>query len=179
MAQGWAGRQSVQFQQPMKNHRRRRLPSEGISLVFSLPTSARTGGPLQPREFQNLRANSMTTNHRPQAAMTRQNNRPPNCSTAAFLPHRTTSTKTIRRAGPITEKELVMELRVQLKVCEGCGCLWLRAQSQQTVYCRECDQKLKDFPTPESRKRRGRPSRKPPARVFASVESLRAMGGAQ
>ena len=72
-----------------------------------------------------------------------------------------------------------MELRVQLKVCEGCGCLWLRAQNQETVYCRECHQKLKDFPTPESRKRRGRPSRKPPARVFASAESLPAMGGVQ
>ncbi len=70
-----------------------------------------------------------------------------------------------------------MELCVQLKVCEGCGCLWYRSQWQATVYCRVCEEKLKDFPTPESRKRRGRPSRKPPARIFASVESVRAMGG--
>jgi hypothetical protein len=79
-----------------------------------------------------------------------------------------------------------MDLCVQLKICEGCGCLWFRSQCQMTVYCRECDEKLKDFPSPESRKRRGRPSRKSPARVFASVEKFSArsaetcsMGGAQ
>ena len=70
-----------------------------------------------------------------------------------------------------------MDLCVQLKVCEGCGCLWFRSHCQETVYCRECNEKLKDFPSPESRKRRGRPSRKPPARVFASVGTVRAMGG--
>ena len=53
-----------------------------------------------------------------------------------------------------------MELRVQLKVCESCGCLWYRAQTQGSVYCISCEEKLKDFPTPESRKRRGRPDRK-------------------
>jgi hypothetical protein len=26
-----------------------------------------------------------------------------------------------------------MELRVHLKVCEGCGCLWYRAQNQESV----------------------------------------------
>jgi len=69
-----------------------------------------------------------------------------------------------------------MELRVHLKVCEGCGCLWYRAQNQGSVYCRECEIKLKEFPTPESRKRRGRPCRKPLTRVWAVTE---ATGGAQ
>ena len=69
-----------------------------------------------------------------------------------------------------------MELRVQLKVCEGCGCLWYRAQNQGSVYCRECEIKLNEFPTPESRKRRGRPCRKPLTRVWAVVE---ATGGTQ
>jgi uncharacterized Zn finger protein (UPF0148 family) len=68
-----------------------------------------------------------------------------------------------------------MELRVHLKICEGCGCLWYRAQTQGTVYCRECETKLKDFPTPESRKRRGRPSRKPLVQIWAVAE---AAGGA-
>jgi hypothetical protein len=68
-----------------------------------------------------------------------------------------------------------MELRVQLKVCEGCGCLWYRAQIHGGVYCRDCEVKLKDFPSPESRKRRGRPSRKPVLRVWAVAESA---GGA-
>jgi hypothetical protein len=68
-----------------------------------------------------------------------------------------------------------MELRVQLKICEGCGCLWYRAQAQCTVYCQRCEVKLRDFPSPESRKRRGRPARKPRIRVLTAVE---AMGGA-
>ena len=65
-----------------------------------------------------------------------------------------------------------METRVQLKICESCGCLWYRAQTQGSVYCKECDVKLKDFPTPESRKRRGRPSRKPLIRIWAAAESV-------
>jgi uncharacterized Zn finger protein (UPF0148 family) len=52
-----------------------------------------------------------------------------------------------------------MELRVQLKICEGCGSLFYRAQTEGTIYCRGCEEKLKEFPSPESRKRRGRRSR--------------------
>jgi uncharacterized Zn finger protein (UPF0148 family) len=52
-----------------------------------------------------------------------------------------------------------MEMRVQLKICEGCGSLFYRAQTEGTIYCRGCEEKLKDFPSPESRKRRGRRSR--------------------
>jgi hypothetical protein len=69
-----------------------------------------------------------------------------------------------------------MELCVQLKVCEGCGCLWYRAQDIGGVYCRQCETKLQDFPSPESRKRRGRPSRKPLTNVWALIG---ATGGAQ
>jgi hypothetical protein len=60
-----------------------------------------------------------------------------------------------------------MELRVHLKVCEGCGCLWYRAQQQVSVYCQECVDRFREFPTPESRKRRGRPPRIKLARVWA------------
>jgi len=69
-----------------------------------------------------------------------------------------------------------MEVRVQLKVCEGCGCLWYRPQTLESVYCRTCESRLRTFPTPESRKRRGRPARKQLAKVWAVAE---AMGGAQ
>ena len=69
-----------------------------------------------------------------------------------------------------------MEVRVQLKVCEGCGCLWFRAQALGSVYCKECETKLKNFPSPESRKRRGRPVRKQLTRVWAVAA---APGGAQ
>jgi uncharacterized Zn finger protein (UPF0148 family) len=68
-----------------------------------------------------------------------------------------------------------MELRVQLKICEGCGCLWYRAQSHGSVYCRECETKLREFPLPASRKRRGRPSRKLLARVWAVAETTGGM----
>lgn len=46
-----------------------------------------------------------------------------------------------------------MEVAVQLKICEGCGCLWFRPQSLGRVYCHRCDTKLKDFPKATSRKR--------------------------
>ena len=69
-----------------------------------------------------------------------------------------------------------MEVRVQLKICEGCGCLWYRAQTHGSVYCRECELKLRDFPLPESRKLRGRPTTRRLARVWAVAE---ATGGAQ
>jgi hypothetical protein len=70
-----------------------------------------------------------------------------------------------------------MELRVHLKICEGCGCLWYRAQTLVSVYCKECETKLNDFPTPESRKRRGRPGRK---QQLTSVWAVaQATGGAR
>lgn len=67
-----------------------------------------------------------------------------------------------------------MEMRVHLKVCEGCGCLWYRAQAQSSVYCAGCRKRLREFPSPQSRKRRGRPVRKPS--IWAVAQ---AMGGAQ
>ena len=69
-----------------------------------------------------------------------------------------------------------MEMRVQLKVCEGCGCLWYRAQEHGNVYCKRCDAKLRSFPTPETRKRPGRPGRTPRIKIWAVAG---AMGGAQ
>jgi hypothetical protein len=69
-----------------------------------------------------------------------------------------------------------MEVRVNLKICEGCGCLWFRAQTQKGVYCKECETKLNDFPSPESRKPRGRPRRKQLSEIWAVAE---ATGGVQ
>ena len=60
-----------------------------------------------------------------------------------------------------------MELRVHLKVCEGCGCLWYRAQVDTGVYCSPCHERFKEFPTPQSRKRRGRPRKTVLSTVFA------------
>jgi hypothetical protein len=50
------------------------------------------------------------------------------------------------------------QMKVQLKVCEGCGALWVRTLVCG-VYCRRCAVLLSDFPNPKSRKRRGRPAK--------------------
>ncbi len=50
------------------------------------------------------------------------------------------------------------QMKVQLKVCEGCGTLWVRSMVCG-VYCGRCAVLLSDFPRPLSRKRRGRPVR--------------------
>jgi uncharacterized Zn finger protein (UPF0148 family) len=68
-----------------------------------------------------------------------------------------------------------MESRVQLKICEGCGSLFFRAQNKGNIYCRVCEVKLREFPTPESRKRRGRPSSKTLPKVWGVAA---AAGGA-
>jgi hypothetical protein len=65
---------------------------------------------------------------------------------------------------------------VHVKICEGCGGLWYRAQTQGSVYCKECEAVLKDFPSPESRKRRGRPSRKSLVKAWTMAEAI---GGAE
>jgi len=49
-------------------------------------------------------------------------------------------------------------VKMQLKVCEGCGTLWVRSLLCG-VYCKRCALLLSEFPNPESRKRRGRKKR--------------------
>ena len=60
-----------------------------------------------------------------------------------------------------------MELSVYLKICEACGCLWYRSQLETRVYCTGCNERFKEFPTPQSRKRRGRPKKTTLPTVFA------------
>lgn len=69
-----------------------------------------------------------------------------------------------------------MELQVQLKVCEGCGCLWYRPMDHGRVYCQRCEVKLKDFAVPDSRKRRGRPIHRPIMKIWAVAD---VSGGAE
>lgn len=49
----------------------------------------------------------------------------------------------------------IKHLCLELKVCEGCGALWLRAQNQG-AYCRSCALRLSEFPAPRGRSRAGR-----------------------
>ncbi len=53
-----------------------------------------------------------------------------------------------------------MDIRVELKVCEACGRIFTRTSTQQSPCCSACTSVLKDFPSVETRKRRGRPTRK-------------------
>jgi len=58
-----------------------------------------------------------------------------------------------------------MEFCLELKICEGCGCLWCRIQNDVTVYCKECEFRLKDFPAPTTQRRRRAPRRAVPYRL--------------
>jgi hypothetical protein len=44
-------------------------------------------------------------------------------------------------------------LRMELKVCEGCGALWLRTETADGVYCRTCRGRLSAFPVAKGRRR--------------------------
>src|SRR5277367_2870304 len=55
--------------------------------------------------------------------------------------------------------ETMTFMRVNLKVCEGCGGLWFRAQELSEVYCATCATRLRAFPAPRSRRVPGRPRR--------------------
>ena len=77
---------------------------------------------------------SMTKNERIQAAIPHQDTR--NLSCRAWFSSPRGKECQSKSVGKRREHgELVMELRVQLKICEGCGCLWYRAQTQGSVYC--------------------------------------------
>ena len=68
-------------------------------------------------------------------------------------------------------------LRVNLKVCEGCGALWLRKDAAAEVYCRGCSKRLAEFPAPRGKHAGGRKPRL--ARVSRCEFAVGSMGGAR
>lgn len=147
-----------------------RLRSSGLLL----PASGRTRTRDSVRGFQDLRAIGMTNDERYPSGKRRTGQENPESAAWFFSPM-----KEHEQNPPVEEAEMekaAMELRVQLKICEGCGCLWYRAQTHEGVYCRGCEEKLRDFPSPESRKQRGRPKRKPHMKVWQEAEAI---GGVQ
>jgi hypothetical protein len=48
--------------------------------------------------------------------------------------------------------ENMNDLRMDLKVCEGCGALWLRTIEWGGIYCRGCRTKLAEFPVARGRR---------------------------
>jgi len=59
-------------------------------------------------------------------------------------------------------------LRIDLKVCEGCGVLWLRKAMVEGKYCLECTGRLAEFPAPRAKHAGGRRRRR--VRLEQAVE---------
>jgi len=64
-----------------------------------------------------------------------------------------------------------------LKVCEGCGRLWVRSGREAGVYCRHCVVVLAEFPAPRAKRATGR-RRRTPAGVVRVTEEC-GKGGAR
>lgn len=78
------------------------------------------------------------------------------------------------------------ELHVELKVCEGCGGLWLRSRELETArrgaYCNSCVRWLAEFPAPKQTRSRNEAQRKRrqrnrAAKTGAVVELVSVGGG--
>jgi hypothetical protein len=39
-----------------------------------------------------------------------------------------------------------LNVKMNLKVCEGCGALWLRANLNGGIYCKRCTPKMAELP---------------------------------
>ena len=69
-------------------------------------------------------------------------------------------------------------LEMNLKVCEGCGGLWIRSQPDAGVYCRHCSVVLGDFPAPRSKRGSGRGRRAATHQGLERGAGSQAAGGA-
>ncbi len=54
-----------------------------------------------------------------------------------------------------------MYMLLNLKVCEGCGGLWLRVHEFNNVYCASCAEKLRAFPRTKKHPHKKHPRRRP------------------
>jgi hypothetical protein len=72
------------------------------------------------------------------------------------------------------------DFRVELKVCEGCGGLWLRAQElkaeRQGAYCSSCVQWLAEFPAPKRGRTPGDSQRRRRRRNRAARAAMKQAG---
>lgn len=67
-------------------------------------------------------------------------------------------------------------LLLELKVCEGCGVLWLRTGTKDGVYCALCARRLSGFPAATGKRGGGRPRL---TRFQGCCAGRRSPGGAQ
>ena len=77
----------------------------------------------------------------------------------------------------VLENNKMKYLRLELKVCEGCGSLWLRRGKADGVYCTACFCKLANFPPTRQIHGGGRPRSRGP--VTPRSLSRRCSGGVQ
>jgi hypothetical protein len=73
------------------------------------------------------------------------------------------------------------DFRVELKVCEGCGGLWLRARDLEAqrrgAYCSSCVQWLAEFPAPKRCQARSESQRNRRRRNRAARAAAQEAGG--
>jgi hypothetical protein len=50
------------------------------------------------------------------------------------------------------------DIKLELKICEGCGSLWVRHYGQAQPYCAGCKKKLAEYPNRGRKRPRGRRS---------------------
>ena len=62
----------------------------------------------------------------------------------------------------------------ELKVCEGCGALWVRTNAADGVYCGGCSTRLREFPAPRGKRAGGRRRK---AHVVGSGTAVACKGG--
>lgn len=86
---------------------------------------------------------------------------------------------TPRIRGVVDEREnkTMDYLRRELKVCEGCGGLWVRTGVSAGIYCGHCGPRMAELP-PRRRVRAGRPCRVERPGPDAKQMSVSAAGGA-
>jgi hypothetical protein len=151
---------------------------EGPSISGDLipPQSAQQRRPGRPvREIPGSARYEHDKNERIRAAIPHQGARNLSCRCLVLFTPRNKKSKQNRREttrirrnshGIARAIENLRGVRLSLVPCPDQG----------SVYCKECEVKLKDFPSPESRKRRGRQAASRWSKVWAVAE---AMGGAQ
>jgi hypothetical protein len=68
-----------------------------------------------------------------------------------------------------------LNVKMNLKICEGCGALWLRTELKGGIYCKRCTPMLAELPP--SGKRGVRPA--PIRRRRAAQTGMTLVGGAR
>lgn len=152
---------------PWVTHSSGRTPSQALPCAAAPPVEPIPDSARDHRD--DIHSSSICGNRK-----RRQQNRRRDCLAPFTPPDRRQQTERAGESDFLGKS--VMEVCVQLKICEGCGCLWYRAQALGTVYCSRCKTELEKFPSPESRKRRGRPVTKRFLNIWAVAAET---GGAQ